>query len=42
MSLPLGKSQLADFQYVGLTPLSPLRMLVDAPAGPGDAPRERP
>lgn len=33
-SLPLGKNQLADFQFIGLTPLTPLRMLVDAPSAP--------
>jgi|SRR6476646_10167473 hypothetical protein len=28
-SLPFGKNQLADFQFIGLTPLTPLRLLVD-------------
>lgn len=39
-SLPLGKNQLADFQFIGLTPLTPLRMLVDAPPAPAGAPKE--
>ena len=36
-SLPLGKNQLADFTFIGLTPLTPLRMLVETPAAPAGA-----
>jgi hypothetical protein len=29
MSLPLGKNGFADFEFIALTPLSPLRLLLD-------------
>jgi hypothetical protein len=39
-SLPLGKNQLADFQFIGLTPLTPLRLLVDGSPTAAERPRD--
>jgi hypothetical protein len=39
-SLPLGRNQLADFQFIGLTPLTPLRIIVDPPPAPAGAPKQ--
>jgi len=39
--LPLSKADLATFEFVALTPLTPLRMLLNPPAAPAKDDRER-